>query len=167
LKRQWQRTWRHIHGIHEDLAKQLAIRIVSVSQAYHSQRIRFEDLRWSQHTAKEETGYWLATWQVHWFHGQIIRHTQEFAAQVGITVELVFARGTSYRCSSCGHVGDRAGKLFTCPHCHRQLDSDLNAARNIAIAPTSPSARRARGELPYPVGNAGESLDSSSSQGIQ
>ncbi|MFX0061060.1 MAG: zinc ribbon domain-containing protein [Candidatus Hermodarchaeota archaeon] len=137
------------------MPRQVATRIVSVSQAYHSQVIRFEDLKWAQATAKEERGYWLATWQVHWFHSKIIRQTQTLAARHGIRVELVVARGTSYRCSSCGRRGERHGKIFRCPHCQRQLDSDLNAARNIAVAPTSPSAIGGRGELPYPVGNAG------------
>ncbi|MFX0064930.1 MAG: zinc ribbon domain-containing protein [Candidatus Hermodarchaeota archaeon] len=155
IKREWQRTWAHISCIHEDLARQVATRIVSVSQAHHSQVIRFEDLKWTQATAKEFGGYWLATWQVHWFHSEIIRHTITVAARHGIRVELVVARGTSQRCSSCGRKGERIGKTFVCPQCHRQLDRDLNAARNIAAAPISPNARRIRGELPYPVGNAG------------
>ncbi|MFX0064453.1 MAG: zinc ribbon domain-containing protein [Candidatus Hermodarchaeota archaeon] len=156
LKREWQRIWNHISGIHEDMAKQLATRIVRVSQAYNSQVIRFEDLKWSQTTKKEDAGYWLATWQVHWFHSEIIRHTKMLATRQGIKVELVVAKGTSYRCSSCGQVGERIGKMFYCPHCQRHLDSDLNAARNIAVAPISPDATRVRGELPYPGGNAGE-----------
>ncbi|MFX1534937.1 MAG: zinc ribbon domain-containing protein [Promethearchaeota archaeon] len=154
IKREWQRIWAHISGIHEDMARQVATRIVSVSQ-YQSHVIRFEDLKWAQATANEEAGYWLATWQVHWFHSEIIRHTKTLAARHGIRVELVVARGTSYRCSSCGRRGERHGKTFSCPHCQRQLDSDLNAARNIAAAPISPNAIRIRGELPYPVGNAG------------
>ncbi|MFX0095496.1 MAG: zinc ribbon domain-containing protein, partial [Candidatus Hodarchaeota archaeon] len=156
LKREWQRIWNHIRGIHEDMAKQIATRIVRVSQAYNSQIIRFEDLKWGQATNKEDAGYWLVTWQVHWFHSEIIRHTQMLATRQGIKVELVVAKGTSYRCSSCGKTGERTGKMFCCPHCQRQLDSDLNAARNIAVAPISPDATRVRGELPYPVGNAGE-----------
>ncbi|MFX0065139.1 MAG: zinc ribbon domain-containing protein [Candidatus Hermodarchaeota archaeon] len=96
-------------------------------------------------------GYLLTTW----FHSEIIRHTITVAARHGIRVELVVARGTSQRCSSCGRKGERIGKTFVCPQCHSQLDRDLNAARNIAAAPISPNARRTRGELPYPVGNAG------------
>ncbi|MFX0090598.1 MAG: zinc ribbon domain-containing protein [Candidatus Hodarchaeota archaeon] len=156
LKREWQRIWDHISGIHEDMAKQLATRIISVSQAYNSQVIRFENLKWSQATKKEDAGYWLATWQVHWFHSEIIRHTRILATRQGIKVELVVAKGTSSRCSSCGKIGERTGKMFYCPHCQRHLDSDLNAARNIAVAPISPDATRVRGELPYPIGNAGE-----------
>ncbi|MFX0091608.1 MAG: zinc ribbon domain-containing protein [Candidatus Hodarchaeota archaeon] len=155
IKREWQRLWAHISGIHENMARQVATRIVSVSQAYQSQLIRFEVLKWAQTTAKEEAGYWLATWQVHWFHSEVIRHTRTLAARHGIRVELVVARGTSYRCSSCGRKGERYGKTFNCPHCHRQLNSDLNAARNIAAAPISPYAIGIRGELPYPVGNTG------------
>ncbi|MFX0065410.1 MAG: zinc ribbon domain-containing protein [Candidatus Hermodarchaeota archaeon] len=102
-------------------------------------------MKWTQATAREEAGYWLATWQVHWFHSEIIRQTRTLAARHGIRVELVVARGTSYRCSSCGQPGERHGKIFHCPHCHRQLDSDLNAARNITVAPISPYAIRRTG----------------------
>jgi hypothetical protein len=156
LKREWQCIWNHIRGIHEDMARQIATRLVSVIVASNAHLIRFEDLKWSQATSKADAGYWLATWQVHWFHSEIIRRTRMLASRQGIQVELVVAKGTSSRCSSCGQVGERHGKLFSCPHCHRHLDSDLNAARNIAVAPLSPDATRVRGELPYPVGNAGE-----------
>ena len=55
-------------------------------------------------------------------------------------VELVDARGTSRRCSRCGHHGIRQGKSFTCtnPACGTRIDADLNSARNIQVAPLSP-----------------------------
>lgn len=150
LRREWQRVWRKIQNIHKELARQVATRIVWVAWYHRARTIRFENLSWSQHSRQEVVGYWLATWQVHWFHGEIIRRVEEFCARYGggIQVDLVYAKETSYRCASCGRVGYRTGKIFRCKHCGKQLDSDLNAARNIAYAPISPSAIRARGRAP-------------------
>ena len=62
------------------------------------------------------------------------------ARLAGIGVELVNARGTSKRCSACGAVGVRDGKRFSCmmEGCGKKVDSDLNGARNVRLAPTSP-----------------------------
>ncbi|MHA1379840.1 MAG: zinc ribbon domain-containing protein, partial [Candidatus Helarchaeota archaeon] len=45
----------------------------------------------------------------------------------------------------CGKLGKRVGKLFTCSSCGFQLDSDLNAARNIIVTPNSSTAIRGGG----------------------
>jgi len=150
LRREWKRVWKKIRNIHLELARQVATRIVHIARYHGARTIRFEDLRWAQHTAQSEGGYWLATWQVHWFHGEIIHRVEALAARYGIRVDLVYAKGTSQRCSACGQLGVRHGKVFTCPHCGRQLDSDLNAARNIAFAPLSPAAIRSQGRAPVP-----------------
>jgi hypothetical protein len=72
---------------------------------------------------------------------------------VPIPVTRVDARRTSQRCSACGHAhpANRAGKKFRChnpAHHHTtakgaagkrfELDADLNAARNVALAPPGP-----------------------------
>ena len=61
------------------------------------------------------------------------------AVRNGISVEMVDAAYTSKTCSRCGERGIRKGKVFRCPACGLQLDSDLNAARNIATAKQSPA----------------------------
>ncbi|MBD3185572.1 transposase, partial [Candidatus Bathyarchaeota archaeon] len=50
---------------------------------------------------------------------------------------------TSQKCSRCGKRGERKGKTFTCadPTCGLVLDSDLSAARNVGVAPSSPRRR--------------------------
>ncbi|MFX1293296.1 MAG: zinc ribbon domain-containing protein [Promethearchaeota archaeon] len=74
-------------------------------------------------------------------------------------MEWVKARHTSNRRSKCGYIGAihaeckkaRQGKIFKCPKCDFQLDADLNAARNIRIAPRSsipPSLNVVAGGLP-------------------
>jgi IS605 OrfB family transposase len=53
---------------------------------------------------------------------------------LGVQVTYVSPAYTSQRCSECGWVrsSNRKGKLFKCGQCSFTLDSDLNAARNIA-----------------------------------
>lgn len=150
LRRKWKRVWRQLKALHTELARQLAIRIVAVAHHHQVRRIRFEDLSWARHSAKAASGYWLATWQVHWFYGQIQARVAEGAARFGILVEWVTPRETSQRCSRCGRLGERPanGKTFHCPHCGFQLDSDLNAARNLHLVPSSPVAISGRARAP-------------------
>ena len=55
----------------------------------------------------------------------------------GITVEVVNPAYTSQQCShtECGftHEGNRDGDEFACLKCGKELHSDYNAARNIAM----------------------------------
>ena len=150
LRREGQWIWRKIHHLHEELAKQIATRFLAVLQYQQVHVLRLEDLSWAKHARKQEVGYFLATWQVHWFFAQVQDHLAEMAARVGIYVEWVDPRHTSTRCSRCGELGTRYKKKFTCPHCGFQLDADLNAARNIITAPISPIATRMRGRGPFP-----------------
>ncbi|MCG3219403.1 MAG: transposase, partial [Candidatus Heimdallarchaeota archaeon] len=150
IKREWQRVWQKIRNIHLEVARQVASRIINLARFHGVTLIRFENLKWSTHSSKQEVGFWLSTWQTHWFHSEIIRRVSQLATRFGIKFELVNARNTSRRCSKCGKIGTRKGKTFVCSHCQsssgspRQLDSDLNAARNITIAPLPLSHRRKR-----------------------
>ncbi|MFQ5978210.1 MAG: transposase [Candidatus Heimdallarchaeota archaeon] len=142
LRRAWKRVWRQLKALHTEMAQQLALRILTVAQYHQVRRIRIEDLSWARHSAKADSGYWLATWQVHWFYAQIQDRVANGATRLGIQVEWVNPRETSKRCSRCGRLGQRPenGKAFHCPHCGIQLDSDLNAARNLHLVPSSPVA---------------------------
>jgi transposase len=124
-----------------------ATRIVAACMHHGVGLLRFEDLSWSSHSPKRESGSWLASWQVHWFFSEVQERATRLARLAGIAVELVDARGTSKRCSACGTVGLRSGKTFTCTNegCRKKVDSDLNGARNVRIAPTSPRPH-AKGE---------------------
>ncbi len=150
LRRKWKRVWRQLKALHTELACQLAIRILAVAHHHQVRRIRLEDLSWARHSTKAASGYWLATWQVHWFYGQIQARVAEGAARLGIPVDWVNPRETSKRCSRCGQLGQRPenGKEFHCPHCGFQLDSDLNAARNLHLVPSSPVAISGRARAP-------------------
>jgi hypothetical protein len=135
IRKEWKRCWKRIRHLHDELAKQVATRIVAACEHFGVDLLRFEDLSWSRHSSKRVAGYWLATWQVHWFHSRIQQHATLLARVAGIAVERVNAAGTSKRCSYCGKKGNRDGKTFACKECFRSVDSDLNAARNVAIAP--------------------------------
>jgi len=126
--------------LHEEIARQVATRIVAACVHHGVGLLRFEDLSWSSHSAKHVSGAWLATWQVHWFFSQVQERATLLARLAGIAVELVDARGTSKRCSACGAVGIRDGKTFFCTNddCQKKGDSDLNGSRNVRVAPTSP-----------------------------
>ena len=139
-RREWQRCWRRVRHMHEEIARQVATRIVAACVHHGVGLLRFEDLSWSSRSSKRESGSWLASWQVHWFFSQVQERATLLARLAGIAVEFVDARGTSKRCSACGAVGVRDGKRFSCmiDGCGKKVDSDLNGARNVRIASTSP-----------------------------
>jgi transposase len=147
VRQEWQRCWRKMRHLHEEIARQVATRIVAACKHHGVEMLRFEDLSWSRHSAKRVSGAWLASWQVHWFFSQVQEHAILLARMAGIAVELVDARGTSKRCNACNAIGVRDGKRFTCTNdgCKKIVDSDLNGSRNVRIAPTSPRPR-AKGE---------------------
>ena len=178
LRRAWKRVWTKLNNLHQELARQIATRIVALckqpyrfgqDQVSQVQLIRLEDLSWATHRSKTETGLFLRTNQIHWFFSQVQTRLIELARREGIAVELVNARGTSTRCSKHSDPREvlrskeevsieevkkekkrRKQKVFTCeePSCdvhHKaapgkpyRLDADLNAARNILTAVTSP-----------------------------
>jgi IS605 OrfB family transposase len=152
LKREWKRAWEQIDAIHDEMAKQVATRIVAACEHEGVQVIRLEDLGWAKHSAKKGAGLFLATWQVHWFFSRIQALVSSMARRAGMFVEMVNPRDTSKKCHECKTLGDRNGKTFTCKNdrCGQQLDSDLNAARNILVAPLSAGATRSRGGCPLP-----------------
>jgi hypothetical protein len=146
-RREWQRCWRKMRHLHEEIARQVATRMIAACKHHGVKVLRFEDLSWSSHSSKRVSGAWLASWQVHWFFSQVQEKTTLLARLAGIAVELVDARNTSKRCSNCGTIGNRQGKSFACVNedCNKKLDSDLNGARNVRIAPPSPRLH-AKGE---------------------
>ena len=150
IRREYKRVWQKLKRIHEELTKQIATRIIAVCLYHKVAVIRLEDLSWAKHAAKTSVGYFLSTWQVHWFYSQVQERLYELAQRASILVEWTDARYTSHRCSRCGEMGLRSGKKFQCSYCSLELDSDLNAARVIAVSPQSSAATRGRGGCPLP-----------------
>lgn len=150
LKREWKRAWQKMQNIHQELIRQLATRTIEILLYHKVEILRLEDLSWAKHSKKNEVGYFLTTWQVHWFHAKLQKTLAEMAARETIKVEWINPRNTSKNCSKCGKIGIRTGKTFKCPHCGFEIHADLNSARNICIAPNSPAAICGRGRCPLP-----------------
>ncbi|MBD3186454.1 IS200/IS605 family element transposase accessory protein TnpB [Candidatus Bathyarchaeota archaeon] len=151
LRREWKRAWMKIRNIHEELAKQVATRFVAACEHEGVQVIRLEDLSWSRCLSRKNSGLFLATWQVHWLYSELQAHVTSMARREGMFVELVNPRNTSQKCSQCRTIDERKGKTFHCTNfeCGLVLDRDLNATRNIHVAPLSAGATRSRDGCRY------------------
>ncbi len=55
-RREWQRCWRKVRHLHEEIARQVATRIVAACVHHGVGLLRFEDLLWSSHSAKRVSG---------------------------------------------------------------------------------------------------------------
>ena len=75
----------------------------------------------------------------HWTYTNIFEKLSSRCEEQGVLVTRVNPTYTSKRCSGCGWTrsSNRKGKLFKCNLCGLSMDSDLNAALNIA-APLKP-----------------------------
>ncbi|MBD3213066.1 MAG: transposase [Candidatus Lokiarchaeota archaeon] len=126
---------RRMQNLHSELVNLTSHHLVDLARLHEVTEIKFEDLRWSQHQRKDQIGYFLSSWQRHWFFSQIIQASTHLATQYSIKTLLVNPKATSYRCCKCGNEKkeDRQEKVFKCSQCGIQLDADLNAARNIAM----------------------------------
>ncbi|MDF0590367.1 RNA-guided endonuclease InsQ/TnpB family protein [Candidatus Methanocrinis natronophilus] len=67
-----------------------------------------------------------------WAFYQLKEFVSYKALGAGIPVILVEPAYTSKTCHQCHHIGDRNGKVFSCPSCGWGGDADYNGAKNIA-----------------------------------
>ncbi|TFF89869.1 MAG: hypothetical protein EU548_05915 [Promethearchaeota archaeon] len=128
--------WDRIHHINLEIVRLLNHTILQIAQYHKASVIKCENLKWARHSKRKDIGTFLAFWQTHWFYAQIQDAVKLQAYLHNIHFKQVKAGGTSQICSHCGNMGQREGKKFYCSHCKSHLDSDLNAARNIALAET-------------------------------
>jgi transposase len=154
-KKRFKCVWNKVRRIHESLTQHIAHTLIQIAHAYDVERIVFEDLRWSQHSSRREVGGWLSHNQQHFFHSQVIQRVKDMALRHRFDVKCVNAQWSSkvswtaqlehnlaityrtHRSEIEPYMGARNGKLFqyssTIPSLSWQGDSDLNAARNIAL----------------------------------
>jgi len=148
-------VWRKVQRIHAALTQKIAHLLSNIAKAFGVDQIVFEDLRWSQHSSRREVGRWLSHNQQHFFHSQIIDRVQFMASYQGFTVKRHNARWSSQICWRCqllhnlhitpvtsrssiqSYLGHRSSKNFRFSSENPQEmwrgDSDLNAARNMAL----------------------------------
>lgn len=152
LKRRLSLLWDRISNINLEIVHLLNHAILEIAKYHGASVIKMENLKWAMHSKKRDIGKFMAFWQTHWFYSQVQEAVKLQAFLYSISFKLVSAVNTSKKCSECGqlrYIDDtgrksspiREGKRFSCGNKkgHKelrtfQLDSDLNAARNIALA---------------------------------
>ena len=142
------------------IVNQLCHQLMQIASYNHVGLIKFEALGWSHHQPKSLVGKWLAQHQQQWFFAQVQNKIKHMAERAGIQTGDVDARWTSQICNQHASLanlsikpttkvdqltqqdvfGMRDGKTFRCSHTNHensvwQIDSDLNAARNIRLRP--------------------------------
>lgn len=138
VKLKWNKTrrslplcWDRVNRINMQLVNHLTNNIIKIANFWNVSAIKVEDLRWATYSKKRDAGKFMAFWRTHWFYSQVQNAVKLQCDLNYLRFQKVPARYTSQSCSSCGKLGSRTGKQFSCPHCGFKLDSDLNAARNI------------------------------------
>ena len=133
IKRELSLCWNRLNNINSHIVGLVNHFTIHIANLHNISKVRVEDLRFSKHSKKRDSGKFMAFWQTHWFFSQVQDAIKLQCQLNGIKFQKVPARGTSQRCSRCGKLGDREGKVFHCNNCGLTLDSDLNAARNVVI----------------------------------
>ena len=147
--------WEKVRRIHQTLSQQIAHVIIQICRAYHVTHLMVEDLRWSQHSRRETVGRWLSHNQQHFLHSQIITRlgymgqrsqvkvkqlNPRWSSQIAWTVQAAQNLRMSLKTRKetiLPYLGTRTGKHFRYRspdgYYSWQGDSDLNAARNMAL----------------------------------
>ena len=151
--RRARRVLRHLKGREKrfvlDFCRRAAKMVIGYAQRYNQPILVFENLTGIRNrirTRSKKTRRQLHSWSF-----MVLKQASiDKAEELGLPVTAVDPAYTSQRCSRCGQKGVRSGKRFKCPTCELSLDSDLNAAREIAIADLSPIATCIGGGSPLP-----------------
>ena len=133
IKRELSLCWNRLSNINSQIVGLVNHFTIHIANLHNISKVKVEDLRFSKHSKKRDSGKFMTFWQIHWFFSQVQDAIRLQCQLNGIKFQKVPARGTSQRCSRCGKLGDREGKVFHCNNCGLTLDSDLNAARNVVI----------------------------------
>ncbi|RJX49374.1 RNA-guided endonuclease InsQ/TnpB family protein [Halonotius pteroides] len=115
----------------EDYLHQVSKRVVSEAVANDCDTIVLEDLEQIRDRISNASKF------QQWAFRELGRQITYKGKAEGITVEVVNPAYTSQQCShsECGftHKQNRDGDVFKCQKCSKELHSDYNAARNIAM----------------------------------
>lgn len=106
-------------------------RIVSIAKL-EGKGIAIEELKGIRFSANKK-GKKFRTRIGKWNFNQLRQFLSYKCAIAGVKLIAVPPYYTSKQCHQCLHIGDRKGKIFTCNNCNSVYDSDVNAAKNIAL----------------------------------
>jgi len=142
--------WERVRHINLEIVRVLQHDVIEIAKYHKVSEVHVEDLRFSAHSKRSDIGRFISFWQVHWLFSAIQDAIELQAYLNNIGFKKVRAEYTSQKCSTCnnGKLGERDGKIFRCKEMHYvknyrtkkfesksiQLDADLNASRNIALA---------------------------------
>ena len=106
-------------------------RIVSIAKM-EGKGIAIEELKGIRFSANKK-GKKFRTRIGKWNFNQLRQFLSYKCLRAGVKLIAVPPYYTSKQCHQCLHIGNRQGKVFTCNNCNSVFDSDINAAKNIAL----------------------------------
>ena len=150
-ERELEAVWLKVRRLDREISHQVASETVWFCEHNAVKTVCFEDLK----SFQPKSGMHAFSWRLStnlW--GQIIEGVRYRRIALGHRfggVWIVNPAWTSQTCSVCGERGLRTnylssseeakgGEYFYCPTCQTRLHADINAARNISMISTQPSA---------------------------
>lgn len=106
-------------------------RIVSIAKL-EGKGIAIEELKGIRFSANKK-GKKFRTRIGKWNFNQLRQFLSYKCLLAGVKLITVPPYYTSKQCHNCLYIGNRQGKVFTCNNCNSVYDSDINAAKNIAL----------------------------------
>ncbi len=137
-----QQLWRHIRRMNDAAAHRVARSIANVCAKYPGCILVFERLRKIGPKGGSKS-HRMNRKQANHLRGKINQRAREKAFALGVVTAETNPHGTSQYCSHCGARGERFsnlggkrvtvkwGKLFQCPLCHYEAQTDHNASVNL------------------------------------
>lgn len=128
--RKHKRVIQHIHqrvaNRRTDFAHKLSRRLVNEFQIIVFEDLDIQDMQdgnWRSMNKSISDAAW----------NQLVLYTTYKAEEAGRSCVLVDPRNTSKMCSRCGQIVEKAlsERVHKCPHCHLEMNRDLNASLNI------------------------------------
>jgi putative transposase len=105
--------------------------IVSIARM-EGKGVAIENLKGIRHSANKK-GKKFRSRVGKWNFSQLRAFLAYKCLMNGVELAVVPPAYTSKTCHVCKHIGNRQGKEFTCTNCNVMFDSDVNAAKNIAL----------------------------------
>lgn len=128
------KLWKKINNLNRDIALKTAREIAKVAKDYEDVVVVFEKLTGLRGKKKQKSRK-LNRKLSYWLRKKITDRVKELSVEEDFSVDFVYPRWTSKRCSLCGGEGERfspsgSTALFRCPFCGYTVNADVNAVFN-------------------------------------